>query len=291
MGVLIVLSGPHLMLTDLRTDNRIPFGRLVNLFHDIRACQSLFVIFQREPDFQVINKGAPFFVIFLLKKGIQSFQNFFYIPDHTCGHQNIFIDLCRVYVDLQDFCMGCKTGGIPEHPVTETRSNGHQQITFGYAKIGVLGAMHAQHSGIEGMFSAESTFSHQRIAHRSIQLLRKHKQLLGCVGSNGAASHKDHGLLCLIDQTDCLFQIFLFDRGIIRNDLLRSLCKIFGFVGRRIFGYINEHRTRPPGFCDFESPTDHSCQICNVFYNKIMFCHRNRDPGDIHLLKAVFSKE
>jgi hypothetical protein len=61
------------VLADLGTDNRVAFGRFINLLHDIRTGQSFSVVFQREADFQIVDKRAPLPVFFLFQKRVQPF--------------------------------------------------------------------------------------------------------------------------------------------------------------------------------------------------------------------------
>ena len=61
--VFIILCRPHLMLSDIGTDDRIAAGYLVDLFHDIRTGQNFLVVAERVHIFQTLNVAQPLVMV------------------------------------------------------------------------------------------------------------------------------------------------------------------------------------------------------------------------------------
>ena len=87
-------------------------------------------------------------MILLFHTTVQKSQHFSHIADQARICLNIFINLCRIDINLQDLCIICKFLCISGNTVTETHADGNQKITFTNAIIGCLCAMHAKHTCI-----------------------------------------------------------------------------------------------------------------------------------------------
>ena len=108
---------------------------------------------------------------------------------------DIFINLCGIYINMQNFCIFRKFRSISCYTITETCSCYNQQITFGNTKVGALRSMHSYHAGIKLVISVKGAFSHQGICHRSLDSVRQGPQLLAGIRQHSAAAYENKGLL------------------------------------------------------------------------------------------------
>ena len=51
---------------------------------------------------------------------IQPFQYLAHITDDTAVHQDIFVDLCRIHIDLNNLCIFCKALCLSHNTVAES---------------------------------------------------------------------------------------------------------------------------------------------------------------------------
>ena len=115
----------------------------------------------------------PFRVILLLQIPVQNMKDFFDITDNLFCHNNIFIDLRRIDINLQDLCVFGKCLRISGHTVTESRAQDNEKVALAHSVVGSLCTVHSKHSGIMRICSRKRALSHQCICHRGVQLLNK----------------------------------------------------------------------------------------------------------------------
>ena len=176
--IFIELRRPHLMLSDLCDDPRSPLRHLIDLFHDIWTGKPVPVVGQRIFLLILRNVGNPLFMFRDRLMGeplVYSFEGLLQISHHKCIHRQVFIDLDRIHIKLQDFCLMGKGSGISENPIGKPCPKCDQKITFRDCEIACLTAVHAQHPGIVFLRPVISTLSHQRVAHRCMH--QRHKLL------------------------------------------------------------------------------------------------------------------
>ena len=92
--------------------------------------------------------GKPLGMFLLLKFFIQLSEDDCHIPDNAVIYDNIFIDLYRININLQNLCLFCKFLWISKYTVRKTNTNCDQKITFTDTEIGRLCSVHSKHSGI-----------------------------------------------------------------------------------------------------------------------------------------------
>ena len=54
---------------------------------------------------------------------------------------------------------------------------------------------------------------------------------------------------------------------------------------------VHKNRSRTPAACNLKSFTDGTRKFCHIFDNVAVFCYRHNNPGYIHLLERILSKE
>ena len=175
MGLLIfiILGSPHLMLSDFCDDQGISFCDPIKLFHHIGCSQTCRIVFQRELILIALDVFYPFLMGIFFHFRKETFQHFFYITDNRSVYYHVFIDLCRIHIDLKDFGIFCKFGYFSYHTVTETGADDDQKVTVRHTKVGSLGSVHTDHTTVELISAVKRAFSHQAVCDRSLDLVGK----------------------------------------------------------------------------------------------------------------------
>ena len=204
---------------------------------------------------------------------------------------DVFVDLRRVYIDLKDLCILRKPGGIAGNTVTEAGACHDQKITLAHSKVGGLGSMHAEHTGVELIGSVKRTLSHQGIGNRCLDLVSQYPQLLGCTGKHCSAAHENEWLLAVADQLQRSLDILLSDGIGLTHDRSRLLRSVFILCRSHILGDIDQDRTRSAALCDGKRPAYGIGQLFDIFYDEIVFGDRHGHAGDVDLLKAVAAQQ
>ena len=188
-----------MMLSYFCNNHRVPLGHIINCFHNIGSGQHALVIPQRIHILHPLYMIYPLIMVNRVQTGIDSAKHHLQITNNTCMGTDIFINLCRVHINLKNFSISGKLGGISCNTVTETRSCHNQQITFCNPVVGSFGSVHSHHAGIHLIGSVKCTFAHKRICHRSLYPVSQRSKLLRRISQHSAASYKDKRLFCLAD--------------------------------------------------------------------------------------------
>jgi len=133
--------------------------------------------------------GQPF-LFFLFRQLLQhGFHNHPDITDNGNINPHIFANLGGVNIDMNDLGIRRKRSKVYRHPVIKTDTQGDQDITFGYSRVCIFGAMETQHSEGKGMPAGNSTQTHQSADHRGRNPLSQLGQDLRPIGGDNPAAH------------------------------------------------------------------------------------------------------
>ena len=145
--------------------------------------------------------------------------------------------------------MGAELVQVIGYPVIKACAHGKNDIRMMHGGIGLVGAMHTQHTQILTISARVATQSHQRIGHRIIQLLRQRYQMLGCIVDNNAASGINNRALSFNKGLYCAFNLTAMS---LVSGLIGAYLDLAGpVIGNlvtgvsNIFGNIHNHRARP----------------------------------------------
>jgi hypothetical protein len=128
--------------------------------------------------------------ILLCQIGVDFFQAAFAVSHHRDAHRHVFADGGGVDVDVNDFGLGGKAIGLAGHPVIEPYADGDEQIAFGSAHVGPVGAMHADHSQPEGIGAGKAPSPMRDMVTGIRALAGQFGQRFGTFGQNHAAAGK-----------------------------------------------------------------------------------------------------
>ena len=116
------------MLSHLSDDHSVSLCHLIDGLYDKRPCKHRLVVTQRIHILHPLNMGDPFVMVDGIQPGIELSQDDLGVSDDPGIHMDIFIDFRTVNINLENFGIFCKFGGISRHAVAEACSHYDQQI-------------------------------------------------------------------------------------------------------------------------------------------------------------------
>ncbi len=194
--VFIILCRPHLMLSNLGTDERIALGQLVDLFHDIRTGQTVL----DDSGAGTCLSCAQCWLIHSSwfigsRRALNLRRTILTSPITLASSVDIFVDLRRIDIDLKNLCIACKLVRIAGNTVTEAGAYHDQEITLTHPKVGCLGSVHTEHTGIKVISSVKCTLSHQESATGAWILCANALSSSACIGKHCSAADENKRLL------------------------------------------------------------------------------------------------
>ena len=93
------------MLSYICTDNGITLGLFINLTDNSRSCKVLHIIAERILCLDLFDLLHPFFILLSCDLGIESLENLNSITYYTCINIDILVDLCCIYINVNDLCI------------------------------------------------------------------------------------------------------------------------------------------------------------------------------------------
>ena len=203
---------------------------------------------------------------------------------------HIFVDLCKVSVQLDNFGISGILADIACCPVTEADTDTDDQVCIFLCHGRGIAAVHALHSQVAVIGIGNCGNTHERRANIGIQGFCQGHYILTQPGTGGTTTNVDIGALGGTDELDCFFHgpfIHFFLRERLNHGLL---CKGAG-SHLDVFGNIDEDRTGTVGFGDLEGFPDGVSQLINIGDEVIVLGDGHRHTGDIDLLEAVSANQ
>ena len=249
--------------------------------------------------------GLPLGVVVGGKLGVEQLQHSAGVSDDVVVGENVFIDLRPVNVDMYDFGLFGKDGGVGGHPVREAAADGNEQIALGGGDVGGVGAVHTHHAGEQGVVAGTGAAAHDGGAHRGVQGFNELAELgYSPPGANDAASHQHHGAFCLCNQIQQLLNVPVV--GLRRAQVSAGTphqvgqAAMVGVLGhgqilvvRRgggdVLGDIHQHRAGTAGTGDGKGLPNDVGQLVDVLDQVVALGDGHGDTGDIHLLEGVLA--
>jgi len=198
----------------------------------------------------------PFLVGGLFQQRRDGRQAFLDVGQHRNVNLNVFIDFCRVNVEVDDlglFGVGLEVAG---HTVVKPHANGYQHIAFSRFTVGAHIPVHAQHTLHQGKITGNSGQTQEGGTSRNVGFGQKGLQFLFSLSQNNPLTHQGQRTFGRIDQrggffNSCLVYIGI---GLIAPDKVAFLVHIIRQFILRILGNVKHHRTWPSFTGDVESP-------------------------------------
>ena len=126
-----------------------PVGDVLDGLQDLVGVEDV-VLFQRDLLLRE-HPLLPLGVVVGGQLGVEQLQHPAGVADDVVVGDHVLVDLRPVNVDVDDFGVGGKGGGIGGHPVGEPAADGDEQIALVAGVVGGVGAVHADHAGEQGV--------------------------------------------------------------------------------------------------------------------------------------------
>ena len=177
--------------------------------------------------------------------------------------------------------------------VIETCAKSNQQIRVSDSHIGVIGAVHTEHSQRERVPRRETGHTHQGRRNRGLKSFRQLHQFSVSISQSRTTTNVEHGLLGREHHLDSFFDHahVAAESGFVAAQF--NLVGIFEF-GRGhldILGQIDDHRTGPTGPGNVEGLFDDAGQVLDVFDQVVMLGDRPGDADEVRLLEGIIANQ
>ena len=188
----------------------------------------------------------PLVVLFVFKQGHNGRKRFLAIAQHGHVDGHVFVNFCRVYVEMNFLGLPRITIQFARDTVIKAHAHGYQQIALLGFLVGAERTVHTEHADIQRVVGRQGRESQQGTAGRQSGLLDKAFQFFLSVAELHPLSHQHQGALGGIDQGSGFHHALLGGVGhrYITADKIYTSGHIFRFLQLGVFGKIEHHGSR-----------------------------------------------
>lgn len=311
-----MLSGPHLVLTNARSDDHILFlvsGLLIKLFDDFLRFDtgigtSRLHVGERILLFPLIYVCEPFIARRRPDQRDKSSKIRHNIAKDRDGSVDNLVDILWLNLKMDDTaaslgrcCAGSrrKSINLASNTIIESCTESDDQIGILHCKVGISRTVHTEHVETLLVGLVKGTQALQSGSDRNVALLGKLGKQLGSHGrGQNSVTGIDDRPLCLVDQTGSLLNE---DDVGWKSDELQRVCRqgvrsgSSSPVGKRctqnacshILWKIYENRSGTTGSSDLEGFINTPGQLGNILDHHIPLGATSRYADDISFLECV----
>ncbi len=290
MAEFVKLRRPHLVLAHLRRKNRAGAGQPVQDAEHLVRRDGLFVfrlLADRIPLLRRQGPLHPFAVPAAFHPLVQRVQDPSGVAPQAEIHRDVLVEFRRVDIDLQDREIPPELLRVAGDAVGKPRAHRDEQVAAFQRRGACKASVHPEHPQVARVGLVEPALTHQGARDRGIQLFGKALQLGRRPGGDGPAARVDERAAAFRKHLHRALQLFFRGKGKLRarRKLFqrRKLAELRGHVLRD----IHQHRAGAPAPRDGEGLPQGIRQLFHMLHDEIVLGDRHRDPGDVHLLKAV----
>ncbi len=194
---------------------------------------------------------------------------------------------------MDDAGIGTELVQITGDTVIEASTDSNQYIAFMHGHIGLIGAMHAEHTHKQRVGAGKCPQPHQGVRAGIAQQAYELGERLRAFAHDHTAAGVNHRPLGRENQLDGLLdlpRVSLHHRTVrAHGDRLRIV--IAGLLRRDVLGDIHVHRARASGGGDVKGLLHGRRQILDVADEEIVFHTRAREADGIDFLKGVVADQ
>src|SRR3569832_1669719 len=291
---LVVLRGPHLVLTDVRCHEGVAVGDLVQLLEHVLRLDDL----ARAVVLEAVH-AAPFadlppprrerLLVWLALGGLHEADHVVqhHVDRADDGHVDLHVlrDRRGVDVDLHDLRGRTEFLHVARDAVGDARADGDQHVAVVHGLVGFIGAVHAQHA--EELFVGRgiAAEAHQGIGDGITEQAREFGERLGRVAQHHAAAGVDHGAFRGEDEVHGLLDLawMTLRHRVVRTDRNGLGVVIFGLVRGDVFRNVHQHRPGAAAGRDIKRLFDGLGEVLHVFDEEVVLDARtgDADGGDL----------
>ena len=188
-----------------------------------------------------------------------SCKRFLTVAPHFQINRNILVELCMVYVEMDNLSLFGISGKIARHTVIKTHADSNEQVTLIGHHIRTKITVHAQDTHVQTVVGRNGGKSHERSSAWKVSLFQERAKFLCGITQFHTLSHQNKRFHAVIDHlggTLNVRHVQIWIRVITANEI--HLCRFKLHHARlRILGEIEHHRTRATTLGDIER-TSHS---------------------------------
>ena len=181
---LVVLSRPHLVLTDTSGDDRLTFGHLAQqLDRRLRSDDVADLLGNRKRELFAlhVNSRAPLREIghILLERDqlVQSLQRGLDVAKDGAERLLVLTELRRINVDVHNGGALGEFRQLTGHTIVESHAKSEQQISAVDRIVGIHRTVHAKHAQAQIVALRERTETHERVRHGNPRRAAEFNQL------------------------------------------------------------------------------------------------------------------
>ncbi len=298
---LVILRRPHLMLTDVGSDDRVAAGHLIQFLHDVlrhddTLLHAVFHALLGAPLLDFLPPRRQHLGIRAGIPGIQQAQHFLEDIRNVADDRHIDLDAFGnrrgIDVDVDDLARHRgKVLRIADHPVVKTGTDGQQYVAMLHGQVGLDRAVHAGHAKELAVGRRISTKPHQGVGDRKSEAAGEPGQLLGAIGENDASAGVDHRPLGFEQQVHGLLDLpqMPLDDRVVRTHLDRLRILELALGGGDVLRNIDHHRPRATAVGDVEGFLDRHRQLMHIIDQEVVLHAGTRDADGIAFLEGILS--
>ena len=297
----IILGGPHLVLTHAGGHDDVAFAHFVKFLNHELGSNRIGVIF--------VGVGAVFFPlgdlfqpfgalrelpgIALVARHFQhlveAFEGLFDVGLDGEFDVLVLVNFCVVDVYMDDRAMLAELLHLAGHAVIEADAEGEQEISFIGRVVGGHGSVHAQPFQREWMRFWEGTHAHQRRCHRNVGAFGEFEQFLMGFARNDPAAAVQYRTLSLLDQPDGLIHrhFVQFKIGLVPAKLDRVRINRLAPGLLDVFRHVNNHRPGPTRLRDVKGLFDDARNVVGIRHQIAVLDDRQGHSKKVRFLKGT----
>ena len=228
----------------------------------------------------------PELVLGLFNIGQDGLQDIACIAGQAQVYRNIFAQLARVDVDLDDFGTLGEGVGVQSHTVTEPGADGNDEVGLINGLVGGVAAVHTQQPQIVRLAVAQHTGGHKGVGGGHTGLFQQVAQGLAARRAAHAAAKVDDRAFRFIDEPCGFLDLFLIIAGH-GSDQLRLFVGELAGVRSDILGNIHQHGALTAGLCNAEGCPHGVGQVFDLAHGEVVLGDGHRDALNVSFLEAV----
>ncbi|MNC16608.1 hypothetical protein D3C75_644670 [compost metagenome] len=295
---LVILCSPHLVLSNIRSNNSLTFGGVIDhLNYPLRFELSLgIVVAKRVIQLPLGNLCSP---------GIgtrctghfrnQQLQHCLNISDNRNVRRHVFADFRRIDVDMNDFRFWREAIQLAGHTVIKPGTDVDQQIALLNSIIRCISSVHTGHSHPQLIRTRITAESQQSGCNRDFCPLH---EFIHCFMSSGV----DYPAACNNDRT---FRGRNGPNQLIQLELVRNRTRVIAaevnalllhwtiqcLGSRYILRNVDQYRTFAAGVRDMESFMNDARKFFNITNQVAVLRNRHRNACNIRFLESISSNQ
>ena len=184
------LSRPHLVLSDIGRNDRSSVGDFLEHIQDALSAEAaLSGILERVLLSPLGALAQPLFGVGRFDTRNQVLEDQARISLDRDIRLDHLVEFSGIDVDVDLDGIAAELVEFSRNSIIPSRTDGHDEVTVHHRLVGIRGAVHAEHSEVQGMGFVGGSLAEERIDHRRTEFLGEGDHGLSGRGNHGALTH------------------------------------------------------------------------------------------------------